>query len=89
MRKLDLVELAKVYSFSPIEKPIAAWAWHISHFEGLFSIPDTLLADVSDMATGWTGWAMDLKNDAALLLFEDREDALLAKVTFGEAYVRY
>ncbi len=93
MKLIKIDNLLKSYSFFlPEKRPTEAWA--VSFSTGAspneIGIPGDILNQVHDMSSKWAGWAfrtISNGNTEAILLFESKEDAVLAKVTFGEKHV--
>jgi hypothetical protein len=87
MKRVELSKLPQVYSYIQSERPVEAWALLYkggTHPSGVHGIPQEVINQIENMSSYWTGWAFD--NDA-LLLFESRDDAVLAKMTMGEKHV--
>lgn len=78
MQQITLVDLPQVYSFLQQEKPSDAWAFFV-HTHG---IPHEVLETILLESQGWTGWGFG--NNKSWLLFELKDDAMYAKLKFGE-----
>lgn len=93
MRLVKIDDLLKSYSFFlPEKRPTEAWAvsFSTSSDKNQVGIPGTILNQVHEMSSKWAGWAFCTFSNGdteAMLLFESKEDAVLAKVTFGETHV--
>jgi hypothetical protein len=83
MQHIRLADLTQTFSFLQEEKPSNAWAFPISSGnKPVHGIPGEVLEVLSKEATSWTGWGFD--EGKALLLFTSKEDAIFARLRFGE-----
>jgi hypothetical protein len=88
MKKVQLAELPQVFSFLQSERPVEAWAVTYGPPAGKFfdsGITHNTLESISIAAQHWTGWAFN--TTTAFLLFENKEEAFVASVTYGECNV--
>lgn len=85
MKLVNIAKLYQTFSFNILPKPTKAWAICVVGQTGLESIqgiPHTMLISASELSTMWTGWGFN--DSKAWLLFENKDDALFAKIHFGE-----
>jgi len=90
MKLVQVKDLNQSYSFLQMERPETAWAIPVSGIhrpEAVHGIPQAMLEQATEFTTKWTGWAFD--EHRAWLLFESKEDAIFAKIHFGEAEYEY
>lgn len=69
-------------------KPETAWAVSVidqTGMEVIQGIPNLVLEQASGFTKEWTGWGFD--DSQAWLLFENKDDALFAKLFFGEGSI--
>lgn len=88
MKKVQLMELPQVFSFLQSDKPAEAWAVPYGKSGSLFfnsGISHDTLEKITDTSEHWTGWTFN--DSTSFLLFENKEEAFVAAVTFGESYV--
>ena len=78
MELVKLTELNTSYSLSIEDKPSNVWAYSLD----THGIPGHIIETLSSDSHSWTGWGF--KNNKAWLLFEAKEDAIMAKIRFGE-----
>jgi hypothetical protein len=87
MRYIKLGNLSQSYSFLREEKPSNVWAFTVAETQAanrmmIHGIPHNVLETLCNESHAWTGWGFD--NGKALLLFETCEDAMFARLRFGE-----
>lgn len=78
MQQISIADFSQVFSFLHEEKPIDAWAFSV----GSHGIPHPVLDALLLESQGWTGWGFN--SNKSWLLFERQEDAILAKLKFGD-----
>ena len=69
-------------------KPETAWAVSVvdqSGMESIQGIPQLVLEQAMGLTKEWTGWGFG--DSQAWLLFKNKDDALFAKLFFGEGSV--
>ena len=84
MKNIPLAELSQVFSRRLDSKPEHVWC--IETNEGL---SNTLIDECNDRSTGWAGWAFLISGGfmeytTAFLVFENKEDAVMTKLVYGE-----
>lgn len=85
MKQLPLLKFHQVYSSSCNNRPNYVWVIELESRGVLYE----LIEQCSISSTGWTGWGYlvsetELEGAAACLLFEHSEDAVMAKLVYGE-----
>jgi len=88
MKHIFVRDFYQTYSFLEGPKPVQAWAVSVADqtgMEAIQGIPHQMLEKAVDLTKEWTGWGFD--ESQAWLLFENKEDALFAKLFFGESHV--
>jgi hypothetical protein len=88
MKHIFVREFSQTYSFLEGPKPEKAWAVSVveqTGMEPIQGIPHLVLEKAIDLTKEWTGWGFH--ESQAWLLFENKEDALFAKLFFGEGHV--
>lgn len=88
MKKVQLTQLPQVFSFLQSERPVEAWAVAYGSSGSKYfdsGIDQATLDKMTDNAKHWCGWGFD--STTSFLLFEDREEAFVAAVTYGECNV--
>lgn len=87
MKLVNVSDIIKAYSyFFDDMRPEQVWMVPYCYSNrpiNAHGIPKSVLDKASELATGWTGWAFQSGGDEAYLLFERKDDAILATVTFG------
>lgn len=78
MKLIELSSISQSFSFLEKEKPSNVWAFSLN----AHGIPHHVLETLQFVSQSWTGWGFN--NGKPLLLFETREDAVFAKLRFGE-----
>lgn len=69
-------------------KPETAWAVAVidqTGMEVVQGIPQAVLEQAIEFTKEWTGWGFD--DSRAWLLFKNKDDALFAKLFFGEGSI--
>jgi hypothetical protein len=89
MRLLTYSDLDQVYSQIQSAKPNQFWAITVSRDDGrdeaVHGIPHNVLNKAQELSNFWCGWGFGMINgDRAFLLFENKEDAIFAKIHIGE-----
>ena len=88
MKQIRLSELSQNYSHELGDKPEMVWALAVRPNRvpgGVHGIPLTIIEMISEKSSGWTGWGFGEQN--SWVLFENKDDALMAKLSLGEIYV--
>jgi len=88
MKSIFVRDFYQTYSFLEGSKPEKAWAVSVidqSGMEAIQGISQQVLENALGLTKEWTGWGFD--ESQAWLLFENKEDALFAKLFFGENHV--
>jgi hypothetical protein len=88
MKFIFVKDLYQTYSFLEGSKPDQAWAVSVvdqTGMESIQGIPQQILEKAMELTKEWTGWGFN--DSQAWLLFENKEDALFAKLFFGENHV--
>lgn len=88
MKKVQLTDLPQVFSFLQSDRPTEAWAVPYGKSGSKFfnsGISHDTLEKITDASEQWTGWAFN--GTTSFLLFENKEEAFVAAVTFGGCYV--
>lgn len=85
MKQQPLSKFHQVYSRALDERPSSVWVINLESEGVLLDMVDRS----SELSIGWTGWGFqvvenDLDYTTACLLFEHREDAIMAKLLYGE-----
>jgi hypothetical protein len=85
MKQLPLSQFHQVYSNSIIDRPGNVWVIDLESEGVLAEVVERCAAS----STGWTGWGFlliesDLDYTTACLLFEHKEDAVMAKLVYGD-----
>jgi hypothetical protein len=87
MKLVKITDVIKAYSyFFEDMRPDEVWA--VPYLYGnrqinVHGIPKSVIDTASELSTKWNGWAFQSGGDEAYLLFESKDDAILATVTFG------
>lgn len=89
MKLLSIKQFSQSYSFSLDEKPAEVWAIPVAREDGqleaLQGIPHSVLNKAEELSNSWCGWGFGIiGKDRAFLLFENKEDAIFAKIHIGE-----
>jgi hypothetical protein len=89
MRLLTHSDLHQVYSHSQDDQPKQFWAIPVlrgdGQLEAVQGIPHDVLSKMVEISNYWSGWGFGMiGRERAFLLFEDKEDALFAKIHVGE-----
>ena len=84
MKQIDISELLQVYSQSILDRPSSFWSIRLKGS----GVPSELIDRAFESTNRWSGWGFALDNDStmALLLFEDKADAMLMELSLGEQY---
>jgi hypothetical protein len=85
MKSILVSDFYQTYSFMEGPKPVTAWAVSVvdqSGMESIQGISQQILEKAVEFTKEWTGWGFG--ESQAWLLFENKEDALFAKLFFGE-----
>lgn len=85
MKFLKLKDLPQSFSFLEEEKPEYVWAFSLREHQinkPLHGIPQHVLEKLIRDSQYWTGWGFN--NGEPWLLFKAQEDAIFAKLGFGE-----
>jgi hypothetical protein len=88
MKLVSIKTLYQTYSLMEGSKPETAWAVSVidqTGMEVVQGIPQTVLEQATEFTKEWTGWGFD--DGKALLLFKNKEDAVFAKLHFGEGAI--
>jgi hypothetical protein len=85
MKQLPLSKFHQIYSRSFDDRPSNVWAIDL-HSGGILS---DVIERSSETSTGWLGWGFLITGDGldyttGCLLFEREEDAVMAKLVYGE-----
>ena len=85
MKTLPLSQFYQVYSNSINDRPSNVWVIDLES-EGVLS---EVVERCNASSTGWTDWGFlviesDLDYTTACLLFERKEDAVMAKLIYGD-----
>lgn len=85
MKPTPLSQFYQVYSNSINDRPSNVWVIDLESESVSFEIVERCTA----ASTGWTGWGFlvserDLDYTTACLLFEHKEDAVMAKLVYGD-----
>ena len=85
MKQLPLLQIHQVFSLTLNDRPEKAWAIELESNSVLGEIVERCTAS----STGWTGWGFliggsNMKYTTACLLFEHKEDAVMAKLVYGD-----
>jgi hypothetical protein len=85
MKFLKLTDLSQSFSFLEEEKPNYVWAFSLKEHQSnkpLHGIPSYVLEKLIIECQAWTGWGFS--NGEPWLLFETQDDAMFARLSFGE-----
>jgi len=85
MKSVLVKDFYQTYSFYDTPKPEKAWAISVAdqtRMESIQGIPQTVLEQALELTGEWTGWGFN--ESQAWLLFKNKDDALFAKLFFGE-----
>jgi hypothetical protein len=85
MKSILVEDFYQTYSFIDGPKPEKAWAIAVvdqTGMESIQGIPQTVLEQALGLTKEWTGWGFS--ESQAWLLFKNKDDALFAKLFFGE-----
>jgi hypothetical protein len=85
MKSIFVRDFYQTYSFLEGYKPEKAWAVSVidqTGMESIQGIPQMILEQALGLTKEWTGWGFD--ESQGWLLFENKEDAIFAKLFFGE-----
>ena len=85
MKSVFVKDFYQAYSFMDGPKPEKAWAVSVidqTGMESIQGIPQTVLEQALELTGEWTGWGFN--ESQAWLLFKNKDDALFAKLFFGE-----
>jgi hypothetical protein len=88
MKHVAVNDFYQTYSFLEGPKPDTAWAVSVVDQTGMESvqgIPNLVLEEALKLTSDWTGWGFD--DSQAWLLFKNKEDAVFAKLHFGEGSI--
>lgn len=85
MKQLSLSQFHQVYSSSFNDRPSNVWVIDLES-EGVLA---EMVERCATSSAGWTGWGFlvtksDLDYTTACLLFENKEDAVMAKLVYGD-----
>lgn len=85
MKQHPLSMFHQVYSRALDGRPSSAWVIDLES-EGVWA---EMIDRSSEISTGWTGWGFliegsNMEYTTACLLFEHKEDAVMAKLVYGE-----
>jgi hypothetical protein len=85
MKQLPLSDFHQVYAMSVADRPNNVWVIDLES-EG---VNGEVIDCCTESSSGWTGWGFLLiKSErdytTACLLFEHREDAVMAKLVYGD-----
>lgn len=87
MKLVKISDIVRAYSYFFADmRPEEVWAVPYRHANRAMSvqgIPKSVIDKAGEISTKWNGWAFQNGGDEAYLLFESKEDAILATVTFG------
>lgn len=85
MKSIFVRDFYQTYSLLEGSKPEKAWAVSVVNQTGMESIqgiPQMVLEQAIGLTKDWTGWGFD--ESQGWLLFENKEDAVLASLCFGQ-----
>ena len=86
MKFIKVTDLSQTFSFLEREKPTVAWAFSLRETQPkekiVHGIPQHVLETLVNESHGWTGWGFN--NNEPWLLFETHDDAVFARLRFGE-----
>ena len=88
MKSVLVKDFYQIYSFMEEPKPETAWAVSVIDQTGMEivqGIPQQVLEQALEFTKEWTGWGFD--DSQAWLLFKNKNDALFAKLFFGEGSI--
>jgi hypothetical protein len=84
MKNIPLAELSQVFSRRIDTRPDTVWC-----VETNSGIGNIVIDECNERSLGWTGWAFlvsgsNMEYSRAFLVFENKEDAVMAKLVHGE-----
>jgi hypothetical protein len=85
MKQLPLSKFHQIYSSSLDDRPSNIWVIELDSS----GVLGEMIERSSEASTGWTGWGFLIKGNSldyttGCLLFENKEDAVMAKLVYGE-----
>ena len=88
MKFVAVKDLYQTYSLLEEPKPKTAWAVSVvdqTGMESIQGIPQLVLEQAVELTKEWTGWGFS--ESQAWLLFKNKDDAIFAKLFFGEGTI--
>lgn len=84
MKNIPIAELSQVFSRRLDTRPDNVWCVEING-----GIGNIVIDECNDRSLGWTGWAFliigsKMEHVTAFLIFENKEDAVMAMLAHGE-----
>ncbi len=83
MKQLDIAAFNQVYSFSQEERPCYVWALEVEHGD-VPGVAQPIVEKAQDLSENWTGWGF--VNNASYILFENKNDAIYARIALREVH---
>jgi hypothetical protein len=85
MKTMEWSKFQSCFSLMQADKPDEVWAVSViqqPELEKVQGISQQILDAALAMSSGWTGWGF--RDNQMWLLFENRDDAVLASLSIGE-----
>ena len=84
MKQVELSELTQTFSHLSVTRPESFWGIDLKEPY----VESGILDRATESTDKWTGWGFKISGNEvkALLLFEDKEDAMFMQLSLGEEY---